>query len=102
MTLKIGDLPNELIVGIFDLLPRHLLVDVVSGVCQRWRSLAAAPFLWRRIELGRDFDEEFHLEEAFMRERGFDSVVDQFHLTVKHPFSDEALEKLQRVLRVCR
>ena len=98
----IEDLPNELLLAIFAHLPRHLLVNVAPLVCHRWRHLAAAPFLWRRIELGSNFDEDFALTEAFMHERGFESVVNEFHLTIKNPLSDEALEKLERMLRVCR
>ena len=123
-TTSIDDLPNELLISIFDLLPRHLLVDVVSSVCFRWRRLASAPLLWGRINLGAEFDHDgvggvyrgvdddeglqrgkrvvVVDDELWMLQRGFDSVVRDLHLKMRNPFDDFALGKLQKVLKVCR
>jgi len=98
-----NNLPEELLLTIFDFLPRHFLVNVIPSVCVRWRALARAPVLWRGIDLGRDFDDdESRMTTAFMLERGFDSVVNKFDLATKSPLSDDTLDYLDRVLRVCR
>ena len=96
-------LPEEVLLSIFDFLPRHCLVDVIPRVCSRWRWLAQSPVLWRHLDLGRDFDDDRNsVTTSFMLDRGLDSVVSNFELSMKNPLSDRVLENLNRVLRVCR
>ena len=100
---KMNSLPEELLLEIFDLLPRHCLVDVIPNVCVEWRWLAQSPVLWREMDLGRDFDDDHNnMATEFMLDRGFNSVVSKFELTTKSPLSDAVLDNLDRVLRVCR
>ena len=43
-------LPDEMLEGVFTLLPLHTLMVVVA-VCRRWREVGEAPWLWTRARL---------------------------------------------------
>lgn len=93
-------LPNELLVEIFNRLPRHHLLQDLGTVSWRWNDVSKTPRLWQNLDIGHHF-EYFNVRQSFMEDFGF-SAIRQFHLTLGDRFSEKMIARLESVLSICR